>query len=74
MNWIKVEDELPDRNLYDWVLVIAKMVPEGWHGVPAVAELRGDNIWYFRDEDLPAEETLGIKVTHWMTLPESPKN
>lgn len=73
MNWIKVEDELPERGKFDWVLVIAKMIPEGWHGVPAVAELR-NNKWYFRDLDEPAEEILSVQVTHWMPLPEQPKN
>jgi hypothetical protein len=71
MNWIKVEKELPKSPEYDWVLVIAKMIPEGYYGVPAVAELRR-GIWYFRDEEKPAEETLGIKVTHWMPLPPNP--
>jgi hypothetical protein len=73
MEWISTKDKLPTReNGYDWVLVIAKMNPENYFGVPAVAELRS-GVWYFRDEDKPAEDALGIKVTHWMDLPKPPK-
>jgi len=73
MEWISIKDKLPTReNGYDWVLVIAKMNPENYFGVPAVAELRS-GVWYFRDEDKPAEDALGIKVTHWMGLPKPPK-
>ena len=72
MGWIKTKKKLPNKDKYDWVLVIAKMIPEGYYGVPAVAELR-NGIWYFRDEDNPVEETLGIEITHWMPLPNKPK-
>lgn len=72
MKWIKIEDELPNKDKYDWVLVLTKLVPEDSYSVPAVAELRFDDTWYFRDEEKPAEETFGIKITHWMPLPINP--
>jgi len=72
MEWISLEKERPTReNGYDWVLVIAEMIPEGNLGVPAVAELI-NNTWYFRDLEQPAENELSIKVTHWMALPNKP--
>jgi hypothetical protein len=71
MEWINVEDRLPSRPEYDWVLVNVQMVPEGWYGVPAIAELRND-VWYFRHDDEPAEKHLSVKVTHWMELPSHP--
>lgn len=72
MDWISVKEQLPTRDKgYDWVLVISKMNPENYFSVPAVAELRS-GVWYFRDEDKPAEDTLAIKVTHWMELPKPP--
>ena len=73
MNWISIKHKLPTReNGYDWVLVISKLNPENYFTVPAVAELR-NGVWYFRDFGVPAENTLGIKVTHWMELPKPPK-
>ena len=70
--WISVKDRLPERPLYDWVLVQAKMVPEGWYGVPHIAELR-HGVWYDNGYDTPLECTCGVCVTHWQPLPESPK-
>ena len=70
--WINVKDRLPERPVYDWVLVQAKLVPENWYGVPHIAELRR-GVWYSDGHDTPLEETCGIVVTHWMPLPDKPK-
>lgn len=67
--WIPVTEQLPTRPEYDWVLVRTKMVPEGWYGVPHIAELR-QGVWYSDCCDGPMEHQLGVKVTHWMPLPE----
>lgn len=67
--WIPVEDGLPLKPEHDWVLVKVRLIPEGFYGVPHVAELR-DGVWYCDCCDGPMEECLGLKVTHWadMTL------
>lgn len=69
--WIPVSERLPERPEYDWVLVQVKMNPEDYYGVPHIAELR-NGTWYDED-DLPLEEFRSVKVTHWMPLPEPPK-
>lgn len=68
--WISVEDRLPDKQ-HDWVLVICEFVPEGGYGVPHIAELR-NGVWYTDNMDIPLEEAF-VKVTHWMPMPEPPK-
>ena len=70
-NWIDVQERLPERPEHDWVLVQTKMTPEGWYGVPHVAELRS-GVWYTQCLDKPMEYELAIEVTHWMSLPEPP--
>jgi hypothetical protein len=69
--WISVDERLPEKPDYDWVLVKCQMVPEGYFGVPHIAELR-NGIWYSDCYDGPLEETAGVKVTHWMPLPDDP--
>jgi hypothetical protein len=69
--WIPVSERLPEKPEYDWVLVATKMDPEGWYGVPHVAELR-DGKWFAQGDDKPLEEWCAVKVTHWMPLPENP--
>lgn len=72
MEWISVKDRLPERCLHDWVLVQTMLIPEKYYGVPHIAELR-DGIWYSNECDKPLEETCGVIATHWMPLPEPPK-
>ena len=72
MQWIPVNERLPERPLHDWVLVATKLVPENWYGVPHIAELRS-GIWYSHENDAPMEELYGVVVTHWMPLPQPPK-
>lgn len=64
-------EDLPPKDKYDWVLVRVKMDPEGWYGVPHIAELRNGEWWAMDCEDGPMEEWLHVKVTDWMPLPGS---
>lgn len=67
--WISVKERLPKGPEYDWVLVQERFVPEGWYGIPRVAELR-NGVWYGREIEEPFEKPYGVEVTHWMPLPE----
>lgn len=70
-DWISVEDisRLPVRGSgYDWVLVRCKMVPEGWIGVPHIAELV-DGKWHDQAGNNDMEKALSIKVIEWMPIP-----
>ena len=68
--WISVEERLPDKKEYDWVLVNVLLTSENYYGVPQIAELRNGKWWGY--DDFPLSE-VGCKVTHWMPLPEAPK-
>ena len=73
-NWISVEDWLPPKPIFDWVLVQARFGVDGSgsYGVPHIAELRNGK-WHFEDYEFgDAEEALAVKVTHWMPLPPNP--
>lgn len=69
--WIPVEDGLPDD--YDWVLAIGMFVPENIYGKPFISELRKDGKWWGDTNDEFPLEDMGIRITHWMPLPEPPK-
>lgn len=71
--WISVSERLPEKSKYNWVLVQYKIEPEGRYGVPHIAELR-NGTWYDQKYYGPLEETIGVKVTHWMPLPGFPKD
>ena len=75
IGWISVAERLPEKSTYDWVLVQVKMDPEGYYGVPHVAELRNGK-WFGMGylDDMPLEESCGIIVTHWMPLPVVPES
>ena len=68
--WISVKDRLPDTR--DWVLVIGEFVPEGGWFVPQIAEYFLDS-WRLDVDECSSPEDRGIRVTHWMPLPEPPK-
>lgn len=73
-DWISVEDFLPPKPIFDWVLVQARFGIDGSgdYGVPHIAEYR-NNKWHFMDYDYgSAEEAIQVKVTHWMPLPQNP--
>lgn len=68
--WISVEESLPGTR--DWVLVIGEFVPEGGWFVPHIAEYFLD-MWRLDVDECSSPEERSIKVTHWMPLPEPPK-
>lgn len=70
--WISVKDRLPEE--YDWVLVsVVDWKNPKLRFVPHVAELRKGK-WASQDDVEGDLETWAhIKVTHWMPLPDSPK-
>ena len=68
--WIPVTERLPDKQ-HDWVLATGILVPEDFYGVPHIAELRNGE-WWDDSGDFPLID-LGVEVTHWMPLPEPPK-
>lgn len=78
MDWISVKDRLPEINvsvlismIYDDVSFIAYRTETNWQCVfPEWGEVCGNG--YFNGE-LKEEPESGIKVTHWMPLPEPPK-
>lgn len=72
-DWTEIigPESFPPKDQYDWVLVACKLMPEGWYGVPHIAELRGD-VWY-EQSGLPLEGAHYLKVTHWAPLLENPK-
>ena len=65
--WISVDERLPEKPPYDWVLVKTEFIPESGSGVPHVAELR-NGVWYCDCCDGPMEETLGVKVVAWFDM------
>lgn len=68
--WISVDERLPETR--EWVLVIGEFVPEGGWFVPHIAEYYRDS-WRLDDDEYSYPEDRHIKVTHWMPLPEPPK-
>jgi len=71
--WISVDEKLPEKPIYDWVLIQCKMVPENYYGVPHIGELR-HGVWYSDCYDTPLEDAAGVKVTHWCPLPNIPND
>lgn len=62
MNWISVKEKLPD----EWVSVLGFMPDE--EPFPTVREV------FFTDGKFLCAGLLSyVKVTHWMPLPEPPK-
>lgn len=68
--WVSVDERLPEKQ-HGWVLTACKLVPEDFYGVPHIAELRNGK-WWADSGDFPLIE-IGVKVTHWMPLPDCPK-
>ena len=71
--WISVKDRLPDNKEYDWVL--AQVVEDnGFMHIPTVMEYRqSKNDWFEETYGWISEHNGAFTVTHWMPLPEPPK-
>lgn len=71
--WISTKDKLPDNNEYDWVL--AQVVEDnGFIHIPKVMEYRQQrNDWFEESYGWLSEHNGLFTVTHWMPLPEPPK-
>lgn len=59
--WISIEDELPEK--WRYVLALDEYDEESWK--PCIA--------YIDDKGWVAGGIVGCKITHWMPLPEPPK-
>ena len=71
--WISVKDRLPDNKEYDWVL--AQVVEDnGYMHIPRVLEYRqAKDDWFEETYGWLSEHNGLFSVTHWMPLPDSPK-
>ena len=71
--WISVKDRLPDNKEHDWVL--AQVVEDnGFMHIPRVMEYRqAKNDWFKETYGWLSEHNGLFSVTHWMSLPGSPK-
>ena len=71
--WISVKDRLPDNKEHDWVL--AQVVEDnGYMHIPKVMEYRQlRNDWFEETYGWLSEHNGAFTVTHWMPLPERPK-
>lgn len=81
--WISVEDRLPEKPEYDWVLVIVRDKRDGFIGIPQIGELRSDGFWHtvtsdsFNTPDFrriynttdALGEILKQEVVAWMPVP-----
>ena len=71
--WISVKDRLPDNKEHDWVL--AQVVEDnGYMHIPKVMEYRQlRNDWFEETYGWLSEHNGLFYVTHWMPLPNPPK-
>ena len=73
--WISVEESLPDRKEYDWVLIQIYM-DDGFMCVPKVGEIRSDGYWHCAEYDElykigeSFEKGMGCKVIAWLPIPK----
>ena len=81
--WISVNERLPEKPKYDWVLVTIRDKRDGFIGLPQIGELRSDGFWHTRESDdfnteqfrreYGTTDALGIflhqEVLAWMPIP-----
>ena len=77
MDWIKVKNMLPDVHIP--VLVTGKFRDGGAYdeySVPSVCRRMMDGTWMSDEcaDTYNYEEEFDIDITHWMPLPELPKD
>ena len=63
MDWISVKDKLPKKETA--VLV--------WRGMVDICGYMGNKIWLTDDENMYPVTAEERGITHWMPLPEPPK-
>ena len=72
--WVSVNDKLPSEE-YDWVLVsVVDCKNPKLRFVPMVAERRKGKWSGQEDVEADLEAWNHVKVTHWMPLPDAPKD
>lgn len=64
LNWISIEEKIPQRPEYDWVLV--KIMYDNHEGVPKVAEYLNGK-WHCDLCD-NIEKDLNVKVVAWFDM------
>ena len=69
MNWIKVEDSLPEINPKDSVMFL---VYGPKIGIVCRPYNEYHKLWDDEDYDDTFTEAIGGLITHWMPLPEKP--
>jgi len=68
-----IKDELPEE--YDWVLVsVVDCENSKLRLIPMVAERRKGRWASQEDDEGDLEKWFHVKVTHWMSLPDSPRD
>jgi len=83
MEWISIEDRLP--KFYDYVIVFAKLHGTSEPCPTSIARMNPDLKWEFVNELNDVDTTYGVyqdimwpinrtDITHWMPLPEAPKD
>ncbi|HAV4862185.1 DUF551 domain-containing protein [Acinetobacter baumannii] len=68
MEWISVDEQLPELDVL--VLIFNPFTFETMH-TAKLAELDGEYWWFFESDD---EYLRPLYTSHWMPLPEPPKN
>lgn len=76
MDWIKVEDRLPDFHIPVLVTGLFKdWESDPMYAVPSVCRRMMDGTWTSDEcfDTCDHEHEFDIRITHWMPLPELPK-
>lgn len=68
--WISVNDETPDWGYYN---VTYRNPQDGFKKLYVLTLFRGRNGWYWDNSEKENAEDETLEVTHWMHLPEPPK-
>lgn len=74
-NWISVKDKLPEMEQYVLVRISSDLYPSYHYYAEAcrtTIEVMGDDYEIWHSPRFTVEKD-GNKVTHWMPLPEEPK-
>ena len=71
--WISVKDKLPAKDDYnDYLITDGKHCYVGHYRHDACA-WDNSKLGWIQGTDAATDETYAINITHWMTLPELPK-